>query len=156
MLAIPDRQDQIQRLLTRIGAASVVDAHMFADVIANACPRAFVLLEARKATRLKQLIDSGAWVDAAMALLEAELPQWKVRRIACDDGDWHCRLSAQPWLPEGFDDVVESFHGVLALAILAAVVQAQQPGATAWRIDEPSADTVAISEPIRICCDNFR
>jgi hypothetical protein len=154
MLLIPDHQDQVQRLLERIDDASGADMRLFADVIANACPRTLVLVEMRKAARLKQLLDSGAWTDAALALLELELPQWKVRRIVCDDGEWHCRLSAQPWLPEGFDEVVETFHGVLPLAILAAVVQARQQTAPTPRAGEP-ADVVLSPDPIRICCDNF-
>ena len=102
MFSISDHQDQVQRLSKRIRTSSAPDSRLFADVIANACPRALVLVEMRKAVRLKQLLESGAWTDAALALLELELPQWKVRRIVCDDGEWHCRLSAQPWLPEGF------------------------------------------------------
>jgi hypothetical protein len=147
-------RDQVQRLLKRVEDAPASDTRLFADVIANACPRTLALLEMRKAARLKQLIDAEAWTDAALALLEFELPQWKVRRIVCDDGEWHCRLSAQPWLPEGFDEVVETFHRTLPLAILAAVVQARQQTALATQIDEP-ADIVLSPDPIRICCDNF-
>lgn len=155
MFFIPDHQDQVQRLSKRIQDASAPDERLFADVIANACPRALVMVEMRKAARLKQLIESSAWTDAALALLELELPQWKVRRIVCDDDEWHCRLSAQPWLPQGFDDVVETFHSELALAILAAVVQARQQTVTAPRSDEPPAGVVLGPDPIRICCDNF-
>src|SRR5262249_12991835 len=113
------------------------------------------LIEMRKAARLKQLIECDAWTDAALALLELELPQWKVRRIVCDDGEWHCRLSAQSWLPEGFDEIVETFHRSLPLAILAAVVQARQQTMTAEQPDQAAVDVVLSSEPIRICCDNF-
>ena len=147
-------QDQGQRLLRRIEDASAPETRLFADVIANACPRTLALIEMRKAARLKQLIDGGAWTDAALALLEFELPQWKVRRIVCDDGEWHCRLSAQPWLPEGLDEVVETFHRSLPLAIQAAVVQARQQTVTV-QADEPTTDVVISPEPIRICCDNF-
>jgi hypothetical protein len=155
MFFIPDHQDQVQRLLRRIQDASAPDTRLFADVIANACPRALALVEMRKAVRLKPLIESGAWTDAALALAELELPQWKPRRIVYDDGQWHCRLSAQPYLPDGHDDVVETFHGELALAILAAVVQARQQTVTVPRIAEPAADVVLSPDPIRICCDNF-
>lgn len=155
MLFIPDHQDQVQRLLTRIQDASAPDARLFADVIASACPRALVMVEMRKAARLKQLLESGAWTDAALTLAELELPQWKPRRIVYDDGQWHCRLSAQPYLPDGYDDVVETFHGELALAILAAVVQARQQTVTAPRIDKPAADVVLSPDPICICCDIF-
>jgi hypothetical protein len=154
MFSISIDQDQVQRLLKRLDDAYAPDTRLVADIIANACPRTLALLEMRKAARLKQLIDAEAWTDAALALLEFELPQWKVRRIVCDDGEWHCRLSAQPWLPEGFDEVVETFHRTLTLAILAAVVQARQQAALATQIDEP-VDIVPTPEPIRICCDNF-
>jgi hypothetical protein len=32
-----------------------------------------------KATRVRQLIAAEAWTDAALALIELELPQWKLR-----------------------------------------------------------------------------
>jgi hypothetical protein len=131
---------EAQELVRRIQGAPVPDARLFADILANACPRALALMEMRKATRLKQLLASGAWTDAALALLELDLPQWKVRRIVCDDGEWHCRLSAQPWLPDGLDEVVESFHTELPLAILAAVVQVRQQAAPASRTGGPAGD----------------
>jgi hypothetical protein len=155
MFVISNELDQVQRLLKRIEDASAPETRLFADVIANACPRTLVLVEMCKAARLKQLIDAEAWTDAALALLELELPQWKVRRIVCDDGEWHCRLSAQPWLPEGFDEVVETFHRVLPLAILAAVAQVRQQTAPVPRVGEPD-DIVLSPDPVRICCDNFR
>ena len=155
MFSISNERDQVQRLLKRIEDASAVDTRLFADVIANACPRALAMVEMRKAARLKQLIEASAWTDAALELLELDLPQWKVRRIVCDDGEWHCRLSAQPWLPEGFDEVIETFHRVLPLAILAAVVQVRQQAVTASHADERADDVILSPEPIRINCDNF-
>jgi hypothetical protein len=157
MLFIPDHQDQVQRLLRRIRDAAAPETRLFADVIANGCPRTLALVEMCKAARLKELLEAGAWTDAALALLELELPQWKPCRIVFDDGEWHCRLSAQPWLPEDFDDeVVETFHTALALAILAAVVEVRQQTATVNRSNEPAAAVAVSSDPIRICCDNFR
>jgi len=149
------RERTVERLSMRIEEASAPDMHLFADVIAAACPRALALLEARKADRLKQLIESGAWTDAALVLLEQELPQWKVRRIVCDDGEWHCRLTAQPWLPEGLDEVVETFHRALPLAILTAVVQARQQTAAVARTDRLPAKVAVDPDSIRVCCDNF-
>jgi len=155
MLLISDHQDQIQRLIKRIQDSPAPDTRLFADVVANVCPRTLVLIEMRKAVRLERLLESEAWTDAALVLLELELPQWKVRRIVRDDGEWHCRLSAQPWLPEGFDDVVETFHSVFPLAILAAIVQARQQTAIAPRATGPIADAALGPDAIRICCDNF-
>jgi hypothetical protein len=66
-------------LIRRIDDASAPDAHLFADISANCCPRAVVLVGMRKTQRLKQLIESRAWTDAALELLELDLPQWKMR-----------------------------------------------------------------------------
>ena len=51
--------------------------------------------------RIERLIQSGAWTDAALALLELELPHWQLRRLAYDEGEWHCALSRQREFPNG-------------------------------------------------------
>ena len=65
----------------------------------------------------------GAWTDAALALIELELPQWRVRRLAYDDGEWYCSLSRGRELPDWLDQPVEGRHADLALAILSAFVE---------------------------------
>ena len=45
--------------------------------------------------RIIRLVESGAFADATLALIELELPQWKLRRLICDDGEWHCAFSKQ-------------------------------------------------------------
>jgi hypothetical protein len=116
----------IDWVLARIRCAAEPDARLFADAVASACQRAVSMRRAGHAGKYERLVEAGAWTDAALALVELELPQWKPRRIACDDGQWHIRLSAQPWLPDGLDDVVETCHDALPLAILAAVVEARR------------------------------
>ena len=44
------------------------------------------------------MIQSSSWIDVALALIEI-VPGWKLRRLAYDDGEWHCSLSKQPNLP---------------------------------------------------------
>ena len=110
----------------------------------------------RLPARIERLIDSGAWTDAALALLELELPQWQLRRLAYDEGEWHCALSRQRELPEWLDDrSVESHHADLALAILSAFVDAQRKSALPSRTSVPAVPRVAnpLYEPV--CCDNF-
>jgi hypothetical protein len=36
---------------------------------------------AGKAARIDQLIEAGAWIDAALALVDFELPAWRLRRF---------------------------------------------------------------------------
>ena len=105
--------------------------------------------------RIERLIESEAWTDAALALIELELPQWKVRRIAYDEGEWHCALSRQRELPDWLDQSIESAHADLPLAILSALLDAQRVSAPSIRTSVPAAPGVAdgLNEPV--CCDHF-
>ena len=78
-----------------------------------------------------------AWTDAALALIDLELPQWQVRRLAYDEGEWHCALSRQRELPDWLDQSIETRHADLALAILSAFVEAQRISATVSRTSVP-------------------
>ncbi len=40
--------------------------------------------------------------------MELELPLWQVRRIAYDEGEWHCALSRERELPDWLDAAVEA------------------------------------------------
>ena len=122
-------------------------------MIAQACTR-FAARGPTAKAKVDQLIKSGAWTDAALALLELELPTWKLRRLLCEDGEWFCSLSKQPWLPLGLDEVAEAGHEILPLAILIAFVQAR-------RAALESTGNLAAVPPVRpavgyaVCCDNF-
>jgi hypothetical protein len=106
-----------------------------------------------------ELIESGAWTDAALALVELELPQWKLRRMLYEDGEWHCTLSKRPQLPIGFDEVAEGSHEILALAILIALLQARRDAA----VSTPAVSTTGVTAVPQVgavagyamCCDNF-
>src|SRR5262249_7158121 len=104
--------------------------------------------------KLQRLIAAEAWTDAAMALIELELPQWKLRRLVKDDGEWFCSLSRQPELPIGYDQAAEAAHESLPVAILMAFIEARR-AATA---DAPCRTTVPQVRPIHgsaMCCDDF-
>src|ERR1700745_1644509 len=87
-------------------------------VIAPACRRYPSLGQGEKTARVDRLIRSGAWTDAALALIDLELPLWHVRRLAYDEGEWHCALSRERELPDWLDQAIEPRHADLALAIL--------------------------------------
>ena len=101
------------------------------------------------------MIASEAWTDAALALIDLELPLWQVRRIAYDEGEWYCALSRERELPDWLDQSTEARHADLALAILSAFVEAQRVAAPSSRPSVPavSRDTNPLYEPV--CCDNF-
>jgi hypothetical protein len=105
--------------------------------------------------RIEQLIASKAWTDAAMALIDLELPLWQVRRIAYDGGEWYCALSRERELPDWLDRSIEAHHADLALAILGAFVDAQRIASPRSRTSVPAVprDANPLYEPV--CCDNF-
>lgn len=76
--------------------------------------------------RLNRLTRAGAWTDAALALVESELPGWQVRRLERDGGEWYCTLSLHPRAPAEYDDAVDGRDRLLPLAILDAVIEASR------------------------------
>jgi hypothetical protein len=132
----------------RLHAAPAVTTDLISDIIGHN--------SRRFPPRIERLIDSGAWTDAALALLELELPQWRLRRLAYDDGEWHCALSQRRELPEWLDDrSIESHHADLAMAILSAFVDARSKSGPPCKTSVPAVPRAAnpLYEPV--CCDNF-
>jgi hypothetical protein len=84
-----------------------------------------------------RLIDAEAWADAALALLELELPLWQVHRIAYDQGEWYFALSRERELPEWLERSIEAQHADLALALLSAFVEAHMLSIEATRPSVP-------------------
>ena len=85
------------------------------------------------------MIQSGAWTDAALALIDLELPQWQIRCLVYDEGEWHCALSRQRELPDWLDEPIEGRHADLAIAILSAFVEARRLNAPSNRPSVPAA-----------------
>ena len=139
----------------RLREACAVTAEFMSDIIRQTCRRFPSLGQNAKSARVERLIQSGAWTDAALSLIDLELPQWKVRRLAYDDGEWHCALSRQRELPDWLDQPIETHHADLALAILSAFVEAQRVGAPPTRTSVPTVpqDTNPLYEPAY--SDNF-
>ena len=145
MLSFSEHHDGLDDLLHD---APAVTADLISEIIGKA--------SRRFPARIERLIDCGAWTDAALALLELELPQWRLRRLAYDEGEWHCALSSQRELPDWLDDRwIESHHADLALAILRAFVDAQRKSAPLRTTSVPATPRSATPLYEPVCCDNF-
>ncbi len=151
----PKYEDRLDRLMEQLRLAPAPTADLISNVVAAACTRLPVLNKAGKAGRLDQLIEAGAWSDAALALIELELPAWKLRRLVYEDGEWFCSLSKQPNLPVEFDDTADARHEVLPLAILSAFVEARRETNAARDTRLPTVPQVRPTSGYAICCDNF-
>jgi hypothetical protein len=147
--------EHIDGLIDRIRDAHAVTPELIATLVETTCRRIPSVGQSDKTTRLERLIQSGAWTDVALALIDLELPQWQVRRIAYDEGEWHCALSRERELPEWLDQSMESRHADLPLAILGAFIDARRASVTSNRTSVPAVPhhTSAFYEPN--CCDNF-
>ena len=139
----------------RLRDAHAVTSEVMAEVIGETCRRFLLAGQTEKTERIERLIQTGAWTDAALALIDLELPLWQVRRIAYDDGEWYCALSRERELPDWLDRSVEARHADLALAILSAFVDARRAALPASRTSVPTVlrDASPLYEPVY--CDNF-
>ena len=155
MLLPPDSRDIIGDIDDRLRNAHHVTAKLISSVIATVCRRFPSAGQAEKTAKIERLIAAEAWNDAAFALIELELPQWQVRRIAYDEGEWHCALSRERELPEWLDQSVEARHPDLPLAILSAFVEAQRASAPSIRPSVPMVRREASAVYEALCPDNF-
>ena len=155
MLSDQEHADGLDRLAEQLRLAPALTRDLIGNVIADACIRLPVLTKTGKTARIDQLIEAGAWSDAALALIEFELPAWKLRRLVYDDGEWFCSLSKQPNLPVAFDDTADARHEVLPLAILSAFVEARRGTSLAREISSPTVPKVWPTSGFAVCCDNF-
>jgi hypothetical protein len=144
-----------RELNNRLRDAHAVTAELISELIGETCRRFPSMGQTDKTARIERLIGSEAWTDTALALIDLELPQWQVRRIAYDEGEWYCALSRERELPDWLDRSIETRHADLALAILSAFVDAQRITAPRSRTSVPAVprDANPLYEPV--CCDNF-
>jgi hypothetical protein len=126
-----------------------------AEFISDVAGRAGVRLTApggpEAVDRLRRLVEAEAWTDAALTLVELALPEWALVRLVRDDDEWCCSLARHWQLPDWLDDVVETRHPELPLAILEAVVEAQETR-LGVAVSAPRCQDQDLNV---LCCDNF-
>jgi hypothetical protein len=144
-----------RQLDDRLRNASAATVDVVLEVIGETCRRFPSAGQTGKTARIERLIQTGAWTDAALALIDLELPQWQVRRIAYDEGEWYCALSRERELPDWLDQSIEARHADLSLAILTAFVDAQRIAAPSSRTSVPMVPRAASALCEPVLTDNF-
>jgi hypothetical protein len=132
-----------------------VTATLMQEIIGQACRRLPASRPTAKTARIERLVAAAAWTEAALALIELELPQWQLRRIAYDGGEWYCALSRERELPDWLDQSIEARHPDLALAILSAFVDAQGTANPRTRTTIPLVPRGTDMVYTPFWCDNF-
>jgi hypothetical protein len=151
-------ESRLGDLLEQTRRAQVVTPDLVSSLAAYAYARVAMPNRAARFRQIDRLIAVQAWTEAALALIELGLPQWKLRRLVYDDGAWLCSLSKQWNLPDWLGESAEARHESLPLAVLNALMEAH------W-CDSPPARRAMGSVPQcraesgrpgeTLCCDNF-
>jgi hypothetical protein len=158
MFSRRDPRSRLVELQDQLRRARVVTPDLMSEVVASACTRITMPSCATKAAKIDRLIESEAWTDAALALVEVELPLWKLRRLVYEEGAWLCSLDKQWNLPIWLSDSPEARHESLPLAILSALIEARQCGEPPSVRAARSVPQIGVqsSPPVEtVCCDNF-
>jgi hypothetical protein len=154
MLPAPARPDDPREVNERIRDAPKATTAIVRATIDTICRRFPSIGQSAQTARIERLLGANALTEAALALIDLELPQWQVRSIAYDGGEWYCALSRDRELPDWLDQSVESHHQDLALAILAALVEAGAVTAPESRPSVPPSRREA-NVFFAQMCDNF-
>jgi len=113
--------------------------------------------QANIAIRIDALLQVRAALDAALALLAYDLPDWSVRSLVREVDGWHCGLSANPGVPAGLDDIATGDGPTPARAILAAMTAARcqnEAAGTRRYCDVAGADGGELSNS-GVSCDDY-
>jgi hypothetical protein len=151
MLFDPKHGQYLGKLEAELRRALGLTPELMSEVMAQACG-CFAPHEQAAIRGISRLIEAGACVDAVLALIASELPQWKLRRVLYEDGEWHCSLSSQPQLP--IDEVAEGSHETLPLAVLIALLHARRDQ-TGREFVATGVPPVNVGADYTMCCDNF-
>ncbi|CAN5371675.1 hypothetical protein BH10PSE10_BH10PSE10_01850 [soil metagenome] len=152
MLFRPDHSER----LTAIADQLRFTAHLSTDLVSaitSEVSRNGANGSVPASAHIARLITTGAWTDTALALIAGELPQWKLRRLVYDNGEWSCVLSPQREFPEWLDNGIETRHENLSLALFTGIVEAarREPDETST----PAVPRIRVKRPDAVCCDNF-
>ena len=154
MLSDPKFENSFDRWEQHLAVGREANPDLISQMVQLECARLGSVGDVKAMNRIRQLLDCRAWIDLALALIQLELPQWKLRRLIYDDGEWHCSLSRHLGLPAEIDETADASHPILPLAILATFVQARCLPRNP--LGAPRVPRVQSASRELICCDNFR
>jgi hypothetical protein len=150
-----EHQVSLDALESALRNAQEPSLDLLMQIKSSVCTRILHLAKTETIDRLFHLAQIGAWTDAALALIELELPFWRVRRLAYENGEWLCSLSCRPNLPLTIDDCAEATHEILPLAMLCAFVEACRKRYT-MRESVSIVPRIQLWPEQTICCENYR
>lgn len=108
--------------------------------------------------RVAALVEAGASVDAALALVEYELPDWEIRRLARENGKWTCALARDGRLPAEPEAVVEGDGDSAPQAIVHAMAEVRnmEEAKAGCRASHASPAGAGPACSFQVSCDDYR
>ena len=85
-----EQQVPLEALDTAMHNAQEPTLDLLAKIISGACTRISRQAKTETFNRLIDFAKTGAWTEAAFALIALELPLWRVRRLAYENGGSGC------------------------------------------------------------------
>jgi len=145
----------LDRITVRLDRADRLCGDLWTEIMTGAAERFAAMAGQPSVSRLNKFAADGAWVDAALALIEVELAAWRLRRIVLDDGEWHCALSRAPAVPEWLDQAVQASHRDLALALVKVAIEAIREMRSCKEREPRTVPQISCEPRQYLCCDNF-
>jgi len=152
---LPELKCELEKLEHQLDKMTAVTGDLLRRVMSVDCTRVSALRTTEKTKHIDHLIETEAWCDAIFALVDIELPAWRLRRLVNENGEWFCSLTRQPNLPIELDDTADYRHQVMPLAILGAFLEGRQKMITVEKTSVPSTRRLQPVSDHAICCDNF-
>ena len=152
MSDIISSERQLETLIEDVRKAPALNRDLFLKIIEEGGSRLWNL-NGRSRAPLSRLVEQGAWIDASLTLLECDSPQWKLRRLLREDGEWFCSLSKCPSVPLELNDTADAHQEDAALAILSAFLEAERKAMTDSYQDERGG--VRARKGTLLDCENF-
>jgi len=154
MLFHPNRIERLANVADRLNKTTAPSAVLLYAVLSTT-DRTQVASQGVAAAHIAQLIECGAWTEAAMELLNLCCPRWQLSRLIYDNGEWHCCLSPERELPDWLGQTIETRHEYLAMALLKAVLESSQYEVSTDETPTPIGPPRAISDNLVLCEDFF-
>ena len=108
--------DKIEMLRRRIERTPRPTHQLMCEIIETVCPQ-HLSDRGDRSVQMRRWLDADSFVQIAFALVEWELPDWLVRRVAQENRVWWCAIAHRHMIDWGGEEEDES-HEDMTLAVL--------------------------------------
>ena len=116
MFPFASRVHRVESLRRSLERTPLPTHHLMSEVLRVVCPHRLAARDDRS-VQLRQWLETHAFLQIALALVEWELPDWSVRRLGQENRIWWCAITHRHMIDWGGEEEDES-HEDMTLAIL--------------------------------------